>query len=91
MGKLKARLADRQIPEYQNIQIERARAVPIARGAVAAKLHFDAEQAFEQGTGFKVCLKDDHRIEEMWLIGEPDGLGGIKRRARRDAAERLEA
>ena len=91
MGKLKTRLADLQVPEYQNIQIERTRPVAIACGAVAAKLQFNAEQAFEQGMRVKISLKHDHRVEKMRLIGETDGLGGIQRRARRDASERLEA
>jgi len=90
MGKLKARLGDSQVSEYQNIQIQRTGPVAIAGGAVAAKLQFDLEQAFEQGMGIKVGLEDDHRIEKLGLIGEAHRLSGIKRRARYDATERFE-
>ncbi len=91
MGKLKARLADGQISEYQNIQIQRSGSVANAGGAVAAKLMFDAEEAFEQGMRVEAGLKDDHRIEKMRLIGEAHRLGGIERRARYNAPERFEA
>ena len=91
MGKLKARLADCQISKYQHIQIQRSRSVANAGGPVAAKLMFDAEEAFEQCLRVEAGLKGDDRVQKMRLIGEAHRLGGIERRARYNATERFEA
>lgn len=91
MGKLKTRLADCQVSEYQNIQIQRAGSVANAGGTVAAKLLFNAKQALEQGVRVKAGLKDDDRVEKTRLAGEAHRLGGIKRRASYDVPQRLEA
>jgi hypothetical protein len=84
MGKFKARLADCQISKYQNIQIQCSRSVANAGGTVAAKLMFNAEQAFEECMGIEASLQGDDRVEKMRLAGEAHWLGGIERRARYD-------
>ena len=91
MGNLQARLADLLVPVYQNIQIQGARAIPNAGGAVAAEFPLDAEQAVEQGVRVEFGLQGDHCIEETGLVGETHGLGGVERRAGDDAAQGLEA
>jgi hypothetical protein len=77
MGNLKSGLADFPVSEYQNIQVERARAISNARRTVTSVLLFDPQQAVEQGVGIERGLKGDHSIEKSRLLGKTHGLGGV--------------
>jgi len=78
MGNLKSGLADFLVSEYQNIQVEGARAIPNARQPVAAELLFDPQQAVEQRVGIERGLQGDHCIEKSRLFGKTHRLGGIQ-------------
>jgi len=86
---LKTRLADLHVPEEQNIQIERARAVGDGAGPVSSKLLFDGQQAFQQLLGLKLCFQGDHRVDKARLRGKSDRFGGVERRPAGDVTERF--
>jgi len=91
MRNLQARFADPLVPIYQNIQVERTRAVADSGGAVPAEFLLNSEQTLEQGARVEIGLDGDNGVEEAGLTGEANGLGGVERRAAHGTAERLEA
>lgn len=72
-------LAQNQIAEQENVQVERARAIPEPRRAVAAKLALQVEQGMQQLARSKIGLKPHNGIEKSRLIGKAYRSGGIKR------------
>ena len=83
----KPRLAENHIAIEQDVEIERAWAVGRAGRAITAEFDLDREKAVQQFLWRKMRLHRDHGVREAGLICESDGRGGIKRRARGDAAK----
>ena len=67
--------AENQIVVEKNVQVERARAVDGAPGAVAAEVEFKGEQSVQQRAWREPGFKRDHGVHEAGLIGEADGRG----------------
>jgi hypothetical protein len=91
MGNFEVRLAEAEIAVEENVEVEGARAVGEARGAVAAELLLDGQQGAEQLARGELGFKGDCGIEEAGLRCESDGRGGIERGAANNAAERGKA
>ena len=92
MRDFKIVLAQHQIAEEQNIQVERPRPIPEPpkppkpRCPVAAKLALQIEQRVEQLARSQIRFKPDNRIEKPRLIGVANRRGGVERRTRGQAA-----
>ena len=69
MGNLEAGLADDPVAKQQDVQVQCTWAVLNAGGAVAAKLLFNAEQAVEERSRFKVGLYGNDGVDETRLCG----------------------
>ena len=86
-----SRLAEDEIAEEENIEVEGAGAVGDAGGAVTAEAVFDCEQSAEQFSRRQIRFERENCVDKAGLAGEPDGSGGVERRPRGDAAQRFEA
>lgn len=91
VGDLEGSFAQDKIAIKNDIEIERAGAVWDSVHAVAAEGLFGGENGTEELERRKRGFKRDHGVEEARLIGETDGLSGIKGRLRTDAADWGEA
>ncbi len=90
MGDFEAGFAEDEIAVEENVEIEGARAIGDACGAVAAEFAFDEENGAKQFEWRQSGFEGDHGVEEAGLIDDADGRGGVERGARGDAAERSE-
>jgi len=91
VGNDKTGPTDNEVAIEQDVQVEGARAIGDAGGAVTPKVLFDEEQGAEEFKGGQVCLKRGGGIEKAGLLGEADGLGGVERGAGKYAAKGVEA
>jgi hypothetical protein len=91
MGKLEASHAEDKIAEKGEIEVEGAGTVGNGGDAIAAEGEFELEQGREKRERRKRGFDGDDGVEEMWLIDEADGGGGVERRASSDAAGSGEA
>ena len=87
MRQLKAGLAEAEISEQEQVEIEGSRAVGQAARAVAAILGLDGEEAHEQGARGKAGAEGDDSVDEARLIVKAYGRGGVERGAGADLAE----
>jgi hypothetical protein len=87
MRDLQIELADDEIADEENIEIESAGAVRDSGGTVAAKLALDGVQSVKKPVGGETGLEHDNGVEEARLAGQADGCGGIERGTGGDAAE----
>lgn len=90
MGQLQAGLAEAEVAEEKQIEIEGAGAVGQAARAVAAVPGLDGEQAHEQSARGKAGLQGDDGVDEAGLVRDADRRGGVKRRPGADLPERGE-
>jgi hypothetical protein len=91
MGNVKFEFVQNEGAEHQDIEVDGARAVEKAGGAVAAELALDAEKGRQEGGGGKVCFEGDDGVDETRLVVDSDGRGGIEGRPAGDAADGAEA
>lgn len=91
MRNLEIRFANDGLAKEKDVEIERARAVRDARGAVAAELALDCQQPFEQSTRAELGFEGDDGIEKARLIGESDRCSGVKTGAGNDTAQQRHA
>src|SRR5208283_4856278 len=80
MRNFQARFMNAQISYHQDIQIERARTVQQARGAITAVISLEIEQAVKEGARRHPGFESNDSVHETRLLGESNGLGGIERR-----------
>ena len=73
--------ADDEIAVEQDVEVEGARAVGEAVGAVAAEVLFDEEQGAEQFEWGEIGFEGGGGVEKAGLVGESDGRGGVERGA----------
>ncbi len=86
MGKLEGWRVEDHVAVEEHIEVEGARAVGNAVGAVAAEAVLNGQQSFEEGLGLEAGFEGDGGVEKLRLIGVADGLGGVVGRSRDDAA-----
>jgi hypothetical protein len=91
VGDFEIRLADGQVAEEQDVQIEGAGAVLETGSPLATELLLDAEQAVEEFAGGEGRFEFHDRVQEAGLGGKAHGLSGIEGGAASDLAEGIEA
>ena len=91
MGNYQAWLADDQIAEKQNVQIEGARTIGDAGCSISSKFLFDCEEPIQQGLRVEDCFEGDNGIDEARLVGKSYRLSGVKRRSTRNVAQRFKS
>ncbi len=77
-----------EIAIEEDIEVEGARTVEDGARAITAEQALDREKSFKEGARREIGLNGDDGVQEARLIGKADGLGGIERGTRGDAAER---
>ena len=82
---------DNKVAVEQDVEIEGARAVGDAGGAVAAKVLFDEEQGAKQFDGGQASFEGGGGVEKAGLLREADRRGGVKRGTGKHATQRFEA
>lgn len=87
VGDIEVRLVEDEVSVEQNVEIEGARPIENAGGAVAAEFAFDVKESVEQGGGREIGFEGDDGVDKARLIGEADRLGGVKGGAAGDAAD----
>lgn len=80
-------LSEDKIAVEEDIEVEGAGSAGDGGGAIAAERSLDGEERVKQWARCEIGFKSDDGVEETRLIGKADGLGGIERRTRSDAAE----
>lgn len=80
-------LTDCEIAEEQDVEIEGARAVGDACGAVAAELLLNGEQLLQQLRRLEIRFQHDDGVYKARLGGESNRLRRVERRAGDDAPQ----
>lgn len=80
-------LAETEVTQHQDIQVQCTRAVGDACGAVASEVELNGEQCIEQGTRGTIGFEGDHCIEESGLVSVADGPGRVEPGAGGNAAQ----
>ena len=88
MRDFKAGLGEHETAIEEDVEVEGAGSVGDGSGAIASEGALDGEKSVEKWARRKIGFKSDDGVEEARLIGEADGLSGIERGTRGDAAER---
>ena len=70
MRNLQIGFTEAKVSHHQDIQVERARAVAHAGGAVASELKLEVEQRVEQSMRGETCFKRYDCVEKPGLVGE---------------------
>ena len=91
MGDFEIGRGEDEIAVEQDVQVEGARAVGEAGGAVTAEVALDGQQLGEQPLRIEFRLQSDDGIDEARLRGKAHRLSGVKRRAGGEAAQGLKA
>jgi hypothetical protein len=91
MRYLESCLAEAEVAQHQDIQVQCTWTVGDTGGAVAAEIAFEGKKLFEQSAGRKIGIERQNCIQEARLIGKAHWPCGIKRGARDDASESREA
>ncbi len=91
MRNLQTRLTDALFAEQNNVEVQRTGPVGEAFRPVASKFLFNGEKTFEKRARRQLGFQPDDRIHKTRLVGIAHGLGGVKRRASDEAAERLKS
>ncbi len=91
MRNVEAGFADTFVPIHKDIQIEGARAIADAGGAIASEFLFDGEESGKEGAGGKCGVEGEDSVEETGLVSEANRLSGIQRGAGGDVAEGFQA
>jgi hypothetical protein len=91
MGELEGGCIEDPVVVKEDVEVEGARAVGDAVGAVASKLAFDGQEAGEEGLGIEGGFKEGGGVEEGGLVGVADGGGFVIRGDGGEAAEVCEA
>ena len=91
MRNLQSRLADFEIAQEQNVQVQRARSVRESRRPVAAKLLLDGQQPIEQFARLQLRFQRHHRVHKPRLRGKAHRRGGVERRPAHDTCPAIPA
>lgn len=84
-------LAQDEISEEKDVEVEGTRTVAETGRAVAAEFELDREQLLEQFARGKIGFQSDDCVEEARLISKADRRGGVKRRTGDNTTELREA
>ena len=87
MRDFEAGLGEDEIAVEEDVEVEGAGTVGNGAGAVASERALDGEKRVKEPARREIGFKRNDGVEEARLIGEADGLGGIKRGTRGDAAQ----
>lgn len=79
MRNLEIVLAQNQIAEQENVEVERARAIPEPSRAVPSEVALQIEQSTQQLARSKMGLKPHNGVEKSRLIGKAHRRRGVKR------------
>ncbi len=76
-----------EIAEEENVEVEGARTVGYGARAIAPEEALNGEKSLKKWMRCEIGFKCDDGVKEARLIGQADGLSGVERRTRGDAAE----
>lgn len=91
VGNIEIGLVEDQCAVEKDVEVKSAGSVLKAGRAIAAEITLDLEKGVEQSSGGKSGFQSNHGIDETRLIGETDGLRGVKGGATGHAANGVES
>jgi len=80
MGNLQPGLANPQVAQQQNVQVQCSRTIGNSRRPIPSKLLLNPQQSLQQRERFQLCLQRHHGVHEARLLGKTHRLRRVERR-----------